>query len=84
MEGSDVVGEELGLGVGKLIVEGPLVKDDDTEDIVVEELLSDELVVDKLTADERVVEDPIAEVLHEDCTSPVSDVVAEDKAPLSV
>lgn len=80
MEGSDVVAEELGLGV----VERLLVKDNDTEDIVVEELLSDELVVDELTADERVVEDPIAEVLREGCTLPVSDIVAEDKAPLSV
>lgn len=76
---SDCVIEELGLDFDELIV-----KDKVIEDIVVEELISNELDVDELTADERVVEASIAEVLREDCTSPVSDIVAEDKAPLSV
>ncbi|KAI7164394.1 hypothetical protein KC349_g730 [Hortaea werneckii] len=76
---SDCVIEELRLDEGELIV-----KDNVFDDIVVEELMSNELDVDELTADERVVEDPIAEVLREGCTSPVSGMVAEEKAPLSV
>ncbi|KAI7252220.1 hypothetical protein KC343_g835 [Hortaea werneckii] len=49
--GSDVVAEELGLGVGKLIVKEPLVKDNDIEDIAVEELVSNELVIGILVLD---------------------------------
>lgn len=88
VEGSDVVAEELGLGVGKLIVKEPVVKDIVIEDMVVEELVSNEPVIDELTADERVAEDPIVEGLPEDCAPPVSDAVSDgvsdDCAPSSV
>ncbi|KAI7221056.1 hypothetical protein KC333_g1977 [Hortaea werneckii] len=77
VEVSDCVIEEPRLDVGELIV-----KDSVIEDIVVEELMSNELDVDELAADERVVEDPIAEVLLEDCTLLVSDMVAEENAPV--
>ncbi|KAI7281797.1 hypothetical protein KC345_g3905 [Hortaea werneckii] len=78
VEGSGVAAEELGLGVGKLIVKEPLAKDNDIEGIAVEEPVPDELVIGEPTADEPVVDDPIVEVLPEDCTSPVSDGVSED------
>lgn len=89
VEGSDVVAEELGLGVGKLIVKDALVKDNDIEDIAVEELVSNELVIGELSADERVVEDPIVEdpfieVLPENGAPPVCDGLPEDCAPSSV